>query len=218
MHELPSVRSQGTLTHLNILHYADLVPCTFSFSSVRVQVQAVPFLVYEKRRWSLYVLLLDFVPLAFVFDCICNICSFFFFDPRTDSSKNDIFFLNLTKIECIVGELFMNRVKFMSVNSFVGGSYLSLGTFLNRFTWHIIRRENIVFPYFTSFPVNFLKEGQRAKEGKVLNCTHTLPLRKTSEKGAEKWKLSTVAANSSQMNLPWCDIFHKEGSTKTASE
>ena len=49
-HELPSVRSQGTLTHLNILHYADFVSCTFSFSSVRVQVQAVPFLVYEKRR------------------------------------------------------------------------------------------------------------------------------------------------------------------------
>ena len=44
---------------------------------------------------------------------------FFFFDPRTDSSKNDIFFLNLTKIQCIVGELFKNRVKFMSVNSFV---------------------------------------------------------------------------------------------------
>ena len=143
---------------------------------------------------------------------------FFFFDPRTDSSKNDIFFLNLTKIECIVGELFKNRVKFMSVNSFVCWSYLSLGTFPNRFPLHIIRRENIVFPYFTSFPVNFLKEGQRAKEGKILNCTHTLPLRKTSEKGAEKWKLSTVAANSSQMNLPWCDIFHKEGSTKTASE
>ena len=98
MHELPSVRSQGTLTHLNILHYADFVPCTFSFSSVRVQVQAVPFLVYEKRRWGLYVLLLDFVPLAFVFDCICNIWSFFF-DPRTDSWKTDIFFLNLTKIE-----------------------------------------------------------------------------------------------------------------------
>ena len=134
------ISNRITLTHLNILHYADFVSCTFSFSSVRVQVQAVPFLVYEKRRWSLYVLLLDFVPLAFVFDCICNICSFFF-DPRTDSSKNDIFFLNLTKIECIVGELFMNKVKFVSVNSFVGGFYLSLGTFLKRFPLHIIRRE-----------------------------------------------------------------------------
>ena len=110
----------------------------------------------------------------------------FFFYPRTDSRKNDIFFLNLIKIECIVGGLFKNKVKFVSVNSFVGGSYLSLGNFLNRFPLHIIRRENIVFPYFTSFPVNFLKEGQRAKEGKVLNCTHTLLLRKTSEKGTEK--------------------------------
>ena len=165
MHELPSVRSQGTLTHLNILHYADFVSCTFSFSSVRVQVQAVPFLVYEKRRWGLYVLLLDFVPSAFVFDCICNICSFFF-DPRTDSSKNDIFFLNLTKIECIVGELFKNRVKFMSVNSFVCWSYLGLGTFLNRFPLHIIKRENIVFPYFTSFSREFPKGRSESKRRK----------------------------------------------------
>ena len=65
-----------------------------------------------------------------------------------------------------------------------------------RFPLHIIRRENSVFPYFTSFPMNLSKEGQRAKEGKVLTCTHTLLLRKTSEKGTEKWKLSTVAANS----------------------
>ena len=46
----PSVRSQGTLRHLNILHYADFVPCTFSFSSVGVQVQVVPFLAHVKRR------------------------------------------------------------------------------------------------------------------------------------------------------------------------
>ena len=91
---------------------------------------------------------------------------FFFFDPRTDSSKNDIFFLNLTKIECIVGELFKNRVKFMSVNSFVGGSYLSLGTFLNRFPLHIIRREDIVFPYFTSFSREFPKGRSESKRRK----------------------------------------------------
>ena len=90
----------------------------------------------------------------------------FFFDPRTDSSKNDIFFLNLTKIECIVGELFKNRVKFMSVNSFVGGSYLSLGTFLNRFPLHIIKRENIVFPYFTSFSREFPKGRSESKRRK----------------------------------------------------
>ena len=47
IHELP--RSQGTLIQLNILHYARFVPCTFSFSSVGVQVQVVPFLVYEKK-------------------------------------------------------------------------------------------------------------------------------------------------------------------------
>ena len=74
----------------------------------------------------------------------------------------------------------------MSANSFVCGSYPTSGTFLNRFPLHIIRRENSVFPYFTSFPMNLSKEGQRAKEGKVLTCTHTLPLRKTSEKGTEK--------------------------------
>ena len=50
-----------------------------------------------------------------------------------------------------------------------------------------------MFSYFSSFPVNFLKEGQGAKEGKVLDCTHTLLLRKL---------LTTVAANSSQMSLP----------------
>ena len=161
-------------------------------------------------------LLLDFVPSAFVFYCICNICSFV--KRRTDSWENDIFFLNLTKIEYIVGELLKNRVKFASASSFVCGSYLSLGIFLNRFPLHIMRRENSVFPYFSSFPVNFLKEGQGAKEGKVLNCTHTLPLRKTSEKGTEKWKLSTVAANTRQMSLPWCDIFNIERSTKTALE
>ena len=43
-----------------------------------------------------------------------------------------------------------------------------------------------MFPYFTSFLVNFPKEGQRAKEEKVLNRTYTLLLRKTSEKGTEK--------------------------------
>ena len=30
-----------------------------------------------------------------------------------------------------------------------------------------------MFPYLRSLPVNFSKEGQRAKEGKVLNCMHT---------------------------------------------
>ena len=31
-------------------------------------------------------------------------------------------------------------------------------------------------------------------------------------------KIIKVAANSSQMSLPWCDIFPKEGSTKTVLE
>ena len=74
----------------------------------------------------------------------------------------------------------------MSANSFVCGSYPTSGTFLNRFPLYIIRRENSVFPYFTSFPMNLSKESQRAKEGKVLICTHTLLLRKTFEKGTEK--------------------------------
>ena len=69
--------SQGTLLHLNILHHAYFVICTFSFSSVNVQVQAEPFHEYGKRQKGLYVLLLDFVPSAFVFYCICNICYFF---------------------------------------------------------------------------------------------------------------------------------------------
>ena len=47
-----------------------------------------------------------------------------------------------------------------------------------------MRRENSAFPYFTLFPVNFLKDDQRVEEGKVLNCTHTL--RKTSVKGTGK--------------------------------
>ena len=143
MHGLPSVRSQGTLRHSNILHYADFVPFTVSFSSVGFQVQVVPFLVYEKRRYGLYVLLLDFVPSVFVFYCICNIRSFS--KRRTDSKENDFFFLNLTIIDCIVGGLFKNRVKFVSANSFVCGSYVSLGTFLNRFPLRTKRREHSIF-------------------------------------------------------------------------
>ena len=34
----------------------------------------------------------------------------------------------------------------------------------------------------------------------------------------KKMKIIKVAANSSQMSLPWCDIFSKEGSTKMALE
>ena len=64
-------------------------------------------------------------------------------------------------------------MKFVFANSFLCGSYLSSGTFLNRFLLLIIRRENSVFPYFRSLPVNFSKEGQRAKEGKALNFMHT---------------------------------------------
>ena len=157
----------------------------------------------------MYVLLIGFVPSAFVFYSICNICSFFFC-LKIYSRGDEIFFLNLTKLKCIV--------KFLCASSFVCGSYLSLGIFLNRFLLHLIRKENSLFPYFISFPENVLVEGQRAKEGKVPSCTHTLPLRKTSEKGTEKWNLSTVSANSSQMSLPWCDIFHKERSTITALE
>ena len=39
---------------------------------------------------------------------------------------------------------------------------------------------------FHIISLKFLKEGQGAMEGKVLNCTHTLPLRKTSKKGTKK--------------------------------
>ena len=98
-----------------------------------------------------------------------------FFNRRTDSGGSDIFFLILNKIECIVGELFKKLVR---------RSYLSLGTFLNRFPLQMIRRENSAFPYFTLFPVNFLKDDQRAEEGKILNYTHTP--RKNSEKGTGK--------------------------------
>ena len=84
------------------------------------------------------------------------------FNHRTDSWRNDIFFLNLIKTECIVGGLIKISVKL------VCGSYLSLGIFLNRFPLHIIRRENSEFPCFSSFPVNFPKEGQRAKREKYL--------------------------------------------------
>ena len=84
------------------------------------------------------------------------------FNHRTDSWRNDIFFLNLIKTECIVGGLIKISVKL------VCGSYLSLGIFLNRFPLHIIRGENSEFLCFTSFPVNFPKEGQRAKREKYL--------------------------------------------------
>ena len=152
MHELPKVRSQGNPKHLNIPNYAHFVPCTFSFSPVSAQVQVVPFLEYEKRWWGLYVLLVDFVPTAFVFYCICNICSFFLtVEPplrkRHFLSKPD---------QDLVCRRFKNRVKFVSANSFVCGSYLSLGSFLNRFPLYIIKREKIAFPYFTTFLREFL--------------------------------------------------------------
>ena len=51
---------------------------------------------------------------------------------------------------------------------------------------HNKKRENCVSLFHNVFSVNFFKEGRWAKEGKVTNCTHTLPLRKTSEKGTEK--------------------------------
>ena len=128
------------------------------------------FYLYENADEVCMFCLWIFIHWAFVFYCI-------------------FFILNLTKTECIVGGLFKNRVKFVSANSFVCGSYLSFGTFLNRFPLYIIRREESVFPYFTLFSVNFLKDSQRANEGKVLNCMHTLPLRKTAEKGTEKRKI-----------------------------
>ena len=123
-------------------------------------------------------MLLDFVPSVFVF----------YSKRRTDSKENDFFFLSLTKIDCIVGGLFKNRVKFVSANSFVG-ILCQLRYFSEQVpTAHKKERAQHI-SYFTSFPVNFLKEGQRAKEGKFLNCTHILPLRKTSEKGTEKMKI-----------------------------
>ena len=95
---------------------------------------------------------------------------FFFLTVEPNLEGNDIF---KTKIECIIDEPFKNIVKFVFANSFLYGSYLSSGTFLKRFPLLIIRRENSVFPYLRSLPVNFSKEGQRAKEGKVLYCMHT---------------------------------------------
>ena len=69
---------QGTLLRLKILHYADFVLCTFSLVQLASKFS---FLVHEKRGKGVYVLLLDFVPSAFVFDCICNI----FLNRGTDS-------------------------------------------------------------------------------------------------------------------------------------
>ena len=66
-----------------------------------------------------------FVCFAFRF-CTFGFCIllclqhlFSFFNRRTYSSGNNIFFLNLIKIECIVSELFKSSVKFVSANSFV---------------------------------------------------------------------------------------------------
>ena len=59
----------------------------------------------------------------------------------------------------LVCRRFKNRVKFVSANSFVCGSYLSLGSFLNRFPLYIIRREKLRFLISQRFSVNFFKEG-----------------------------------------------------------
>ena len=79
LHELPSAtRDSSTPKDPSLCRFCAL---HVKFSSVGVQVQVVSFLVHEKRGKGVYVLLLDFVPSAFVFDCICNI----FLNRGTDS-------------------------------------------------------------------------------------------------------------------------------------
>ena len=112
-----------------------LVQLAFKFKSCRF--------LFTKNADKVCMFCFLILPSVFVFYCICNIRSFS--KRRTDSKENDFFFLNLTIIDCIVGGLFKNRVKFVSANSFVCGSYVSLGTFLNRFPLHTKRREHSIF-------------------------------------------------------------------------
>ena len=57
---------------MHILYVARLV-----LVQLRSELKVVPFLMSGERWKGLYVLLLGFVPSAFVFHCVCNICSLF---------------------------------------------------------------------------------------------------------------------------------------------
>ena len=57
---------------MHILYVARLV-----LVELRSELKVVPFLMSGERWKGLYVLLLGFVPSAFVFYCVCNICSLF---------------------------------------------------------------------------------------------------------------------------------------------
>ena len=138
------------------------LPCTSSFSSVRVRVKSCA-VSHERRTLKRFVCFASrFCTFGFCI-LLCLQHLFSFFNRRTYSSGNNIFFLNLIKIECIVSELFKSSVKFVSANSFVCRFISPWLLFPNRFPLHIKKRENSVFPYFTSFPVNFLKDGLREK-------------------------------------------------------
>ena len=112
------------LLQLNLLHYAHFVPCTSSFSSVRVWVESCA-VSHERRTLKRFVCFASrFCTFGFCI-LLCLQHLFSFFSRRTYSSGSNIFFLNLIKIECIVSELFKSSVKFVSANSFVCRSYLS---------------------------------------------------------------------------------------------
>ena len=104
------------------------VPCTSSFSSVRVRVKSCA-VSHERRTLKRFVCFSSRFCTFGLCILLCLQHLFSFFKRRTYSSGNNIFFLNLIKIECIVSELFKSSVKFVSANSFVCRSYLSLVTF-----------------------------------------------------------------------------------------
>ena len=57
---------------MHILYLARLV-----LVQLGSELKVVPFLMSEERWKGLYVLLLGFVPSAFVFYCVCNFVLFF---------------------------------------------------------------------------------------------------------------------------------------------
>ena len=136
----------------------------------------------------MYVLPVGFVPSAFVFLCICNICCFFFTLEPTLVETTFPFQtwprLSLSSVNC-------SRIKWNSCPRILVCADLISAWVLFWTCYDIAHnkeREQCA-PLFHIVFCEFLNRRLESKGKKVVNCTHTLLPRKTSWKGTEKWKL-----------------------------
>ena len=126
MHELPSVRSQGTLIQLNILIMHILCLARLVLVQLASMFNLCRFL-FTKNTDKVCMFCLDFVPLAFVFYCIWNVCSFFL---TVESTLEKTTFSFWTWLRLSVSLVNCSRIKWIRVREFVCVRILSnLGYF-----------------------------------------------------------------------------------------